>query len=62
MACRETRSADHRGLAFAVWGMLQIALAEWTCNAQAVRLENPVRSRFECYETRRLRFHGTELQ
>lgn len=34
------RSADHRGLAFAVWGILQMALAKWTCNAQVdVRLD-----------------------
>lgn len=29
------RSADHRGLAFAVWGILQVGMAKWACNAQA---------------------------
>lgn len=34
------RSADHRGLAVAVWGILQMALAKWTCNAHVdVRLD-----------------------
>jgi hypothetical protein len=25
--------ADHRGLAFAVWGILQMPLSKWMCNA-----------------------------
>lgn len=48
------RSADHRGLAFAVWGILQVALAKWTCNA-------PVQCETEKYCAIRLLFLCSEV-